>query len=88
MAKKQMYLLDFFLIWLTDLPFSRCKGGDTRFLHCWAKTTPLFWGTGLLFLLFLLTRKLGGVTKRYLLNYGGSVLFPMLYGYYCRVLRR
>ena len=36
------------------------QGGDTRFLHCWAKTTPLFWGTGLLFLLFSLTRKLGG----------------------------
>ena len=60
MAKKQMYLLDFFLIWLTVLPFSRCKGGDTRFLHCWAKTTPLFWSTGLLFLLFSLTRMLGG----------------------------
>ncbi len=30
MAKKQMYLLDFFLIWLTDLPFSWCKGGDAR----------------------------------------------------------
>ena len=27
MAKKQMYLLDFFLIWLTVLPFSLCKGG-------------------------------------------------------------
>ena len=58
------------------------------FLYCRAKTTPLFWGTGLLFLLFSLTRKLGGVTKRYPLTDDGSFLFPMLYGYYRRVSRR
>ena len=58
------------------------------FLHYWAQNTPLFWGTGLLFLLFLLTRKLGGVTKCYPLTDDGSVLFPMLYGYYRRETRR
>ena len=57
-------------------------------LHRRAQTTPQFWGTGLLFLLFSLTRKLGGVTKRYPLTDDGSVLFPMLYGYYRRVSRR
>ena len=30
----------------------------------------------------------GGVTKRYPLMYDGSILFPMLYGYYRRVSRR
>lgn len=54
------------------------QGGDTRFLHCWAKTTPLFWGTGLLFLLFFTDEDAGGVTKRYPLTNDGSVLFPML----------
>lgn len=88
MAKKQMYLLDFFLIWLTVLPFSLCKGGDAWVSTLLGSNHSLVLGYWFVVLVVFADEEAGGVTKRYPLTDDGSVLFPMLYGYYRRVSRR
>ena len=73
---------------MTVLPFSLCKGGDAWVSTLLDLNHSLVLGYWFVVLVVFTDEEAGGVTKRYPLNYGGSVLFPKIYGYYRRETRR
>lgn len=64
------------------------QGGDAWVSTLLGSNLSLVLGYWFVVLVVFTDEEAGGVTKRYPLADDGSVLFPMLYGYYRRVSRR